>query len=86
MPTTDKFPEALNAALAKVLPDEQSQAAARALQDKHQEKVRAICTQPARMGKRVEQLAAADQELLEALEDLTDTEHDHDEPTPAEPA
>ena len=76
MPDDDKFPEVLAAVLAKLLPDEQTQAAARALLDTHREKVRTICCTTARMGTRVVMMNAADEELLGALEELADTEHD----------
>lgn len=66
----DGFAEALAAKLAVILPDEESQAAAQALLDRHRIKLRYICTVPARMGVRVAKLAAVDDELLDALDAL----------------
>lgn len=80
MALPDKFPEVLLAVLAKMLPDEQTRAAVGALIDVHREKIRRICCAPSRMGIRVAEMAKADDELLEALEALANTEHDLDAP------
>lgn len=78
MASEDKFEETLNAELAKLQKDEQTQAGAAALLDKYRVAVRKIATSPARMGIRVQRLGAADDELLDQLRELSDTEH-HDD-------
>lgn len=73
MDSKDKFEEVLAGKLAAILPDEQSQTAAKLALDKHRAALRKACTSAASMGKRVAKLAAADDELLDALEGLNPT-------------
>jgi hypothetical protein len=75
MATEDKFPDALSAELEKLLPDAETQAAAQLLLTKYREQLRQIAVSPARMGLRVFRLGTADDELLDALRGLSDTEH-----------